>query len=317
VSALADACAMVPGILAAAPQAARGCLIDDAVATSTDMAVLRLAPPSGPATAVLKLPLTPAAARGLARETRALAEIHGDPRLGEWRALLPRPLAAGTARGRPYRIDSVLRGRAPTATTVELQAGAAAAIHALHAATASAVRGEAMAGRWIDAPLRELERHGAPDARVRHLRDELHRALAGRRLTAGWIHGDYWLGNVLLDGRAARPAGIVDWEAAAAPEPPLHDVLHLVVWGRRMTTGEQLGPIVRRQLAGGGWTPHERALLDRYAAWCGDGALTERHAVLLYWLRQVALHARQQSRIGGARHRLWERRNVHPVLAAL
>jgi hypothetical protein len=37
--------------------------------------------------------------------------------------------------------------------------------------------------------------------------------------------------------------------------------------------------------------------------------------LLLYWLRHVALHARQQSQQVGYRYRLWERRNVEPVLA--
>ena len=51
----------------------------------------------------------------------------------------------------------------------------------------------------------------------------------------------------------------------------------------------------------------------------GVGALdlSDRHALLLYWLRHAALHTRQQRAPVGYRYRLWERRNLHPVLAAL
>jgi Phosphotransferase enzyme family len=222
---------------------------------------------------------------------------------------------------RPYRIDSVLGGRAPAAASPALEEGAAEVIRDLHRATAADVRGDAVAARWVDAPLRELARHGEPRGavadRVRRLSDELHEGLTGRRFTAGWIHGDYWLGNLLLADGEARPAGIADWEGAAEPELPLHDLLHLMLSGRRLRTGQQLGALVRDRLAGSGWADGERRWLDRHVAWCHDGSLSDRHALLLYWLRQVALHARQQSRVGGGRYRVWERRNVHAVVAAL
>jgi aminoglycoside phosphotransferase (APT) family kinase protein len=315
---LADAAALVPDVLAALPGPARGWTIDDACVTSTDMAVIVLVA-RAPA-AVVKLPLTAAAARGLERESLALTALHADARLGEWRALLPRMLARGSVRGQPYRLDAALPGRPPAATAPCLEA-AAEVIHELHRATACEVSGDAVAERWIDAPLRELARHARPArrpvVRIGRLREELYRALDGRRLTAGWIHGDYWLGNVLCPDGRARPAGIADWEAAGTPEPALHDVLHLLLTGRRLAGGEQLGAIVRGHLRGAGWSPRERQLLRRYAAWGDDGALSERHALLLYWLRQAAVHARQQSRAGGGRYRWWEVRNVDAVLTAL
>jgi hypothetical protein len=315
---LAEAVAAVPAVLADAPGALPpGCLVRAARATSTDMAVIVLAAPARPPAAFLKVPLTPAATRGLERESLALTALHGEPRLGEWRALVPRTLAAGTAGGRPYRIDAALSGRPAVTPSAALRDGAAETIHVLHRATAAEVSGAELAPRWVDAPLHELARHGAPRGRaaedVRRLRDELHEALAGRRLAAGWIHGDYWVGNLLLADRQTRPSGIADWEAAGTPELPLHDILHLLLSGRRLATGAQLGALVRHHLSRG-WTAPERRWLERHAT---DGALSLRHALLLYWLRQVSVHARQQGRIGGMRYRAWEQRNVRGVLAAL
>jgi hypothetical protein len=319
---LAEACALVPRILAdgapALPAAVRGSVVASAQLTSTDMGIVVLARGPGRSSAVVKLPLSAAAARGLARESASLAALHADARLGDWRELLARPLAAGTVLGQRYRVDSVLPGR-PVASSPAGTDGALETIHLLHRATAARVPGRAE--RWIDEPLRDLERHGPPPpsvaARLRRLRHELYGAVASREFSAGWIHGDYWPGNVLFAEGSERPAGIVDWEAAGSPELPIHDVLHVLVSIRRAASGEQLGAIVRDLLGAWIWPPHERRLLDRYATWRHDGSLSDRHAVLLYWLRQVAMNARQRSRVGGYRYRLWERRNVYAVLAAL
>jgi aminoglycoside phosphotransferase (APT) family kinase protein len=323
---LAEACALVPRVLADAspslPRAARGSIVGRAWLTSTDMAVVMLVGGAdGRPSAVIKLPLTGASARGLGRESAALAALHADARLAEWRARLARPLAAGIVSAQPYRIDAILPGRPVVVADVEpaLEERAVEVIGVLHRATAASVAGDPV--RWIDEPLRHLERHGPPRAAVasvtRRLRAELHAAVAGRTFRAGWIHGDYWLGNLLFAETGDGPQGIVDWEAAGVPELPLHDVLHLLLTTRRLRDGCELAAIVVDHLSGTPWPPRERRLLDRHAAPPSEGALSDRHALLLYWLRQVGMHARQQSRLGGYRYRLWERRNVHAVLTAL
>jgi hypothetical protein len=329
---LADACALVPRILAtesrSLPPGALGAVVARAQLTSTDVAVLVLAAIHEPPCVVIKMPMSAEAARGVERETGALAALRGDGRLGAWRELMPRPCASGTVGAQSYRVDVALTGHPALdrvrhdAARVRMLETAAEAIGVLHRTTATAVRGDAgLARRCVDEPLDELLRHGgrrrSPAPGLERLRDELHDALRGGTFSAAWIHGDYWLGNLLFaDGRSA-PAGIVDWDGAAPLELPLHDLLHLLLYTRRLVSGEQLGQIIRRQLSGGGWSSHERRLLDRYGAWRHDGSLTDRHALLLYWLRHVALHARQHPAPAGYRYRMWERRNVDPVLAAL
>jgi aminoglycoside phosphotransferase (APT) family kinase protein len=328
---LADACVVVPRILAghaqSLPACARASVIADAQLTSTGVAVVRLAPADQPPCLVVKLPTTAAALEGLQRESAALAVLHGDERLGAWRARLPRPCAWGTVLDQPFRADAALPGRPAAervngeADALRLQEAAAESIHVLHRSTATSVAVDrGVAERWVDWQLHDLSRHAGvrrgPTWRLTRLRDELHRAVIGRTFSATWIHGDYWLGNVLVEEASPRPSAIVDWDDAASGELPLHDVLHLLLYTRRLLTGQELGPIVSRQLARGEWSGSERRLLERYGSWCHGGALSDRHAVLLYWLRHVALHARQQPDRPGPRYRLWERRNVHSVLAA-
>jgi hypothetical protein len=329
---LRQARALVPQILeehaGSLPAGAAGLAVTEAEVTSTGMAVLMV---SGlgegePGRLVIKFALTAQAESGLARERDVLLALHADERLSGFRELIPRSLAQGRAGRLTYRVDSALEGSPPRggagseASLGRWQRAAAEAIHVLHSTTAGPVAlDDGRADRWVDAPLRVLwprrPRSGWLRSRVEYLRHELHRAIAGRRLRTGWVHGDFWLGNLLVS-TPAGVRGIVDWDAASCGELAVRDVMHLLLYTRRMATGQQLGRIVGDLLQGEPWSDEERRLLERYASWCHEGALSDRHALLLCWLRQAASHSRQQRR-RDLRYRLWETRNVHRVLAAL
>ena len=293
--------------------------------TSTGLTVLKLASRGALPSAVLKLAASEEGKRALGRETQVLRTLGADEHLGAWRDLLPKARAHGTLRGYVYRIDAALGGRAvtkpPAVSAPQLLSAATDTIAVLHEITATTVTGgEELAQRWVDAPLGELLRRAGRGPRfadrLEQLRDELHGALASGSFFAAWIHGDYWLGNLLFD-HSFSPTGIVDWEAASPLELPLHDVLHLLLYTRRLASGRELGQLLRDQLVQPRWSAAERTLLERQPAWEARGGLTERHVLLLYWLRHAAVHARQHASRVGRRYRLWEHRNVLPVLASL
>ena len=316
-------------IIVGHPEALSDCIsgpvISGAERTAGRGAVVKLGPPGGAPLAILKIATTPQGKRLLRHETEVLRALHADQRLDGLRELIPQPLANGLQRGRSYRLDSALGGRsvaAPSAAVSRTLLGAAVeTITALHNRTATTVAaGPDLAERWVDAPLRELVRHPSRSRwrtyRLEQLRAELHGAVGTGTLTVGWIHGDYWLGNLLFSGDRSV-SGIIDWDAASPLELPFHDLLHLLLYTRRLITGHELGELVCDQLQGQAWRADERALLrdhwPRRSACC----LSERHILLLYWLRHAALHASQQGATLGYRYRSWERRNVLPVLAAL
>ncbi|MBV9799479.1 MAG: aminoglycoside phosphotransferase family protein [Solirubrobacterales bacterium] len=316
------------GATAAASGAVRGGGVEATELTSTGVAVVRIAPSGNWPGAVIKIAMTPPAGLALERENEALLALRREDRLGSWLELLPRAIAQGRIDGRPYRVDRALPGHPAldqlSNATMRRRVlnTAAGAIDALHRRTATIVRGN-VAEAWVDAHIRELTRpmrRRLLTSQLELLRDELHDALAGQAFSTGWIHGDYWLGNVLWGEPgpdAAAPAGIIDWEASAANELPMHDFFHLVLYTRRLLTGRELGHIVRDLLIGDEWSGDERRFLDRFGGWHRCGSLSERHLLLLYWLRHVAMHARQQSPPVGLRYRVWEQRNVLPVLASL
>ena len=92
-------------------------------------------------------------------------------------------------------------------------------------------------------------------------------------------------------------------------------MLHLLLYTRRLTHRLELGRVVRDQLWAPRWTAAEERVLRAYGGAPED--VPAREALLLYWLRQAAAHTSQQGSGRSSRYRLWQVRNVDPVLAAL
>jgi len=173
--------------------------------------------------AVVKLAAEPEASPGLAAEAAAIEELRRLPGLEEWRRLVPAVLVTGADDGLAFFIEDRLPGTdartaavSPDATT-RLVAEAAAAIAPLHRATAQpCVVDAAMLHRWVGEPLADVARLlEGPGRRRREsgldaLGVELETSLLGADVTETWIHGDYWLGNLLVDDDN-RITGIVDW----------------------------------------------------------------------------------------------------------
>lgn len=131
--------------------------------------------------------------------------------------------------------------------------------------------------------------------------------------TVGRVHGDYWLGNVLL-GEGGEVTGIVDWEWSGEQELPAHDIVYGLLENRMQSTGHELGQVVVGLLGGAGWAPGERAVLQAAGLTDGPGEPSA-EVLLLVWLRQVAFNVIQDP--GMARHPLWVHRNVDSVLRLL
>jgi O-antigen/teichoic acid export membrane protein/aminoglycoside phosphotransferase len=287
--------------------------------------VVLVGPPGAPPRAVVKLAASDNAARGLARETDILSVLCGDRRLEAWRAMLPRVLAAGEIDSRPFRVEAILPGiqasRAMAGGAVPFDP-LADAIAGLHRRTGSELDVDAaIIGAWVDAPLEILEHHarrrgGSPRRQLRGLdrvRDQLHEGLAGRRLTAGWTHGDYVPGNVLVDPATRTVRGVVDWERSGSPNLQAIDLVQLVLAIRALQRGREYGEIVMEAL-GGRWTEAERGVLARAAEPLDDG-LDPSVLVLLAWLRHTQNLLTKADAY--ADNWLWHRLNFELPLAAL
>ena len=165
-----------------------------------------------------------------------------------------------------------------------------------------AAQAETVASVCGDEEARELRRLAAA------LMDEL------ASLPLGFVHGDFWLRNLLVEGR--RLVGVVDWDSGGPGRLPLVDLLQLLVVAREPLRPHDWGPAVVHRLlpwadAGGddagrtycrriGFEPDRRVL---------------RALVAAYWLDRLAYQLlRHPTR---ARRPEWVQRSVSGVLRAL
>lgn len=302
----------------------------DRIWTHTDTVVLTLGRHCGQPSHVLKLPQTEYGVASLRRQERVLTHLIDDKRLGDWRRLLPWPITGGMVDGQYYLLEPFLAGRnarsllhdsAATQSTLSM---AVQAISHLHRVTGiSRVADAELLRRWVDQPMKTMtdqlgDTRWTDDgvASLMRLQSELYRQLLGRTVRTGWIHGDYWVGNLLVNSDRPSLIGIVDWERSTDGELAWHDLVHLLVTTRALQARKtHVGTIVGSLLRGSSWTTSERTLLER-AGWPSiDDPAGTRAMLLLYWLRYVTILLVQYPR--AARNDRWMAANFTCVLETL
>lgn len=286
--------------------------------------------------AVIRVARGPAGRRGLLRAATALTSIRAallaGPEAGvAAAALLPTLLASGEVDGRAWLAETALPGQSgrsllgdpmKRALLLRRVADGIATVHVAGAVRSSVT--DAQVRAWVDrrvARVRSILDAGRHSptliARLDQLRSELGSTLRGHELWTGWIHGDLWPANVLVDTASRELTGLVDWDSAAPGEPPLQDLLHLALTTRRLVERRALGEVVADLLGGAAWTSDDRAAIGQGAD-SGDGpavfdGLDATTALRLYWLRAVELNVDRRPAL--AHQRAWVRANVVSVLA--
>ena len=237
----------------------------------------------------LKAPTTRLAEAAVDAERRVLSELAALPP-EEVLKTIPRPVDVVEFEGRRALAMTAVRG---TPMTTPYMSGR-------HRRSRTRVAADlAAAADWLDSFRRAtaateapLEMDGGVSERLRErfaghdrLEENLER-LAGvharlRRETVPRtaVHGDFWMGNVLVaDGRVT---GVVDWEAAASSGEPARDLarfahMYALYLGGRATPrprvaghaglrGGRWGAALEYALEGTGWFP------DLYRSFLGDG----------------------------------------------
>jgi Ser/Thr protein kinase RdoA (MazF antagonist) len=164
---------------------------------------------------------------------------------------------------------------------------------------------------WVDEPVAEIARAVEDTASLDRMAAELHEYFAGRKVTLGWTHGDFYAGNVLA-GPDGLVTGIVDWSQAREQDLL---ALDLVFWlltvpapgpGYPRSFGSRVASGLRQP-----WTMTESGLIGTVVD--GD-PVSKRVLLLLAWLRHVAGNLEKSDRY--AESILWARRNISPVLKA-
>ncbi len=229
---------------------------------------------------VAKVPTTDTAAASVRLEASALAALDR-ARLGPLEGTVPRVTTLAEHQGRPVLVTTALPGQVMLASYHRWH----------HTARPAAVEADfEAAGRWL-AELHErtarghgdlsLVLDGVGDALVRRYRDDpttakdlelvaaLQARLAGHQAPRGLVHGDYWVGNLLV--AKGQVCGVIDWERCQPDGLLTRDLARFVIGyslyldrhtrpGRRVAGHHGLragewGAGVQYALDGEGWYP--------------------------------------------------------------
>ena len=185
----------------------------------------------------MKIPVTSSAGTAVDHEGRMLVDIRRLG-LGALASTVPRYVETMNVDGLPVLLSTAVTG---TPMSVRYH-------HVGHTARPAAVRRDfAAAMTWLAAFQTETGRAGAPAdwpatvaagvlgrwdghpslaAATARLDAALDR-LAGARPPTTAVHGDFWFGNLLMQGDDV--SGVVDWEAAAVEGSPLQDLARFVL----------------------------------------------------------------------------------------
>lgn len=293
--------------------------------TVTDMAVGFASADGGTRDVIVKLALSDPAGASLRRAAAMLSALANERRVGNWDIARPQVLAGGMSGGHSYVLESRLSGVTMSQRLAEgapqepLVSAAMAAIQGLHQRTAELVTVDSeLLECWIDRPARAVNtviaRSVARTAALQRLTCELRAWLEGQRLPAGWIHGDFVPGNVLIDPHdGGRVTGIIDWELAAICDLPAIDTTMFLLAMYSQLERRELGHLVVEATGGNASGLLPGAVAD--AARGLNESPDPRLLILLCWLRHVASALTKTDRY--ARHPVWKRYNLYHVLDAL
>lgn len=250
--------------------------------------VLLVSPSQGRPVLAVKVPTTDAAATAVDRERRALVGLRR-LRPGMMQTV-PRVVDTVEFRGRPGLVMTALQGTPMTTSYLRWRHTASSTRVAAHFTAVGTWLAELQ--RETAGPLAPLnmddgvasrlgtrfsddERVGADLERLADIQAKLGRNTVPR--TA--VHGDLWLGNVLLVG--GRASGVVDWEEGTTSGEPVRDLVRYALMyalfldrrtkaGRRVAGHPRLragtwGAGVEYALDGRGWFP------DLFRRFLGEG----------------------------------------------
>ena len=277
---------------------------------------------------VLKLPLTPDAERSTTEHRQVVSTLHDLPDLRAFCTFVPRAVAWGDLQGRSYYVETALPG-VGAADLVRRQAEPAAMLHdaaqligQLHLGTLRRRRvDEALFAHLVGDDLAFLRQLvvGWPESvllrqKLNQLEQLLHSQIAGRELPFSWTHGDFWPGNLLIHPADEVIGGIVDWDRAAADQIPLHDLLHLLAYTRKLQRRSELGEEIVSYLLPAAFGKYERSLVKAAIEQLDLPISVDffRAITLLYWLRFAATNLSRYPAF--QRDSRWLKNNVFLVL---
>lgn len=293
---------------------------------------------------MLKIGLTARGSASLVRQRDALEQLIAGRQIGDCSFKVPEILVFKQAQDTVWSLERRILGKDGRRVIQNHALRFAAFVAASDAINSLHLRSGRLAtidgtwiDRWIDGPAlllhepihtlmsREQRRQAITAFTLRQREYWL-----GRDARLGWYHGDFSPGNVLFrtdNGLSSGPdkaspnavvEGIIDWDRAGQDGPTGFDICQLALTARRVSTGQQIGEIVRKLHLTPDWNDEEKAWFDRCEQPFGPSGDWTREAealramVALVWLGQIIANIEKSESY--LQNRLWAATNVERVL---
>ncbi len=278
---------------------------------------------------ILKFTDSSVASAELAASSDIQERLTADPRLSSWSSYIPHVWARGQIGTTTFAIEQCLSARDGRAVSGDRVATNALIVRALSVIDefhrVGSRRGHVdaeMLGAIVDRPI-EILRDNTPAGvfhgrarSIERLATWLRRSMLGLELEVGWTHGDYHLGNVLIDDSDGHVVGIVDWGRAQPDELAVLDGFTLIVVERAKIAEVEMSPYLlellldlgrqRGDSVRGDVLDELRSLVDH------DSNVDLRCLLMLTWLKHVSNNLKNEDR--SRSHALWRLRTIDLVL---
>ena len=149
---------------------------------------------------------------------------------------------------------------------------------------------------------------GVYDRMARRIRD----GLLDQRVPLVFAHGNYWVGNLLLDP-ARQLTGVIDWDSAVERGLPLVDLLYFLTRSESLIEKTSLGEAVTKWIAADLQPLTSHPMVEAY---CREFAIPTAWLRSLFyysWIQHLNIHVRYKT--AALEKSTWLRRNLINVLA--
>lgn len=251
---------------------------------------------------ILYIPKSRIAYQSFEKRKKIMQLLQDKENLGEWRNFLPKILYEGEFEKQSFWVEKCLPGLSGldamrnTDDRQTILLSAIAVIKHLHLKTMKeTIVDDALLKKWIRIPLEQIIHsplvylYRPSRIILKKLGKELEESLNGKKVITGWIHGDFWPGNILVDPNSNKVIGLVDWEDFEMDFPLSFDLVNMMVSTRRVGNTNELGAIILALLKEDAWHTNEMLIWKEQEEKLGGHYLPLRESLLLFWLHHISV----------------------------
>lgn len=267
--------------------------------------------------AIARIPMEPVAESHVLRNFEALQYIHQSSQISKVvRDLVPQALFSGSIEGQVFTIETKLPGVPGTARDRSRKYNPLAVLEAvdllarLHVESSELrpldeVEFRRLIGNRFESLEAVLGRNGGGEV-LCNLQSVLGGMLINRKLPFVLMHGDFWMGNLLVDPTRMNVTGIIDFDRAEERGLPYIDLLHFLIYRRIQVNKDSFCNAFRSLIIGNAFTSAERILNENYLHAVGLSEALTFPLAIIYLIHHTLGHVEKYRGV----HQSWLQSNA-------